>query len=59
VNENEMETMLYEMLQDEDAAPEVKRVRTFAEVGVLTNNAGLVITTADGGEFQLTIIRSR
>ena len=37
----------------------VKRVRTFDEEGVLTNNAGLVITTADGSEFQLTVVRSR
>ena len=41
-----------------DAMSDVKRVRTFDEEGVMTNNAGLVITTADG-EFQLTIVRSR
>ena len=34
-------------------------VRTFEEEGVLTDNAGLVITTAGGREFQLTIVRSR
>jgi hypothetical protein len=42
----------------EDLA-DVQRVRTFEEEGVLTRNAGLVVTTADGGEFQLTIVRSR
>ena len=41
-----------------DDLADVKRVRTFDEEGVLTRDAGLVITTADG-EFQLTIIRSR
>ena len=35
------------------------RVRTYAEAGVMTYDKGLVITTPDGQEFQLTIIRSR
>ena len=35
------------------------RVRTYREAGVLTYDKGLVITTPDGSEFQLTIIRSR
>ena len=38
---------------------DVKRVRTYGEEGVLTHDPGLVITTADGSEFQLTIVRSR
>jgi hypothetical protein len=59
MNEIEMETMLYEMLQDEDAAPEVKRVRTFEEEGVLTRNRGVVVRTADGSEFQICIVQSR
>jgi len=37
----------------------VKRVRTYEEEGVLTRDAGLVVATAEGAEFQLTIIRSR
>ncbi len=37
----------------------VKRVRTYDEEGVLTRDAGLVVTTAEGAEFQLTIVRSR
>ena len=35
------------------------RVRTYAEAGVMTYDKGLVITTPDGSEFQLTLIRSR
>ena len=35
------------------------RVRTFAEAGVITYDKGLVITTPDGSEFQVTIIQSR
>jgi len=37
----------------------IKSVRTFEEAGVLTQNAGLVIETADGSEWQVTIVRSR
>lgn len=34
-------------------------VSTFRDAGVLTTNDGLVLTFADGSEFQLTIVRSR
>ena len=37
----------------------IERVSTFDEAGVLTRDAGLVITTKDGSEFQLTIVQSR
>ncbi len=55
-------------LMDEDEAsdagvPEelvnLRRVRTYQEDGVLSSNAGLVVTTAGGTELQLTIVRSR
>jgi hypothetical protein len=72
VNENELQDALKNLLEEiagmddedrEDAGlgdglADVKRVRTYEEEGVLTHNAGLVITTTDG-EFQLTIVRSR
>lgn len=32
---------------------------SFKDAGILTSDAGLVITTADGREFQVTIIQSR
>jgi hypothetical protein len=44
-------------LPEEFAA--VRSARTFEDVGVLTNNAGLVIRMAEGSEFQLTIVQSR
>ena len=59
MNEIDIETLLYEMLQDEDAAPEVRRVQTFEEAGLLTNNRGLVVRTRDGREFEITIVQSR
>jgi len=37
----------------------IERTSTFDEAGVLTRDAGLVITTPDGSEFQLTIVQSR
>ena len=42
-----------------DGLAGIKGARTYEEEGVLSNNAGLVVTTADGAEFQLTIVRSR
>ncbi len=37
----------------------VLRVSTFAGEGVLTTDAGLVVTARDGSEFQITIVRSK
>ena len=34
-------------------------VRTFRDAGLLTNDEGLVLYTADGSEFQLTIRQRR
>jgi len=59
MNEIDIETMLYEMLQDDGAAPEVARVQTNEEAGVLTDNRGLVVRMTDGSEFQVTIVQSR
>ena len=59
MNEIEFETLLHEMLQDEDAAPEIARVQTFEEAGLLTGNRGVVVRTREGREFQVTIVQSR
>ncbi len=48
-----------EMFGIPDELGRVERVRTYEEEGVLTRDAGLVTTTANGSEFQLTIVRSR
>ena len=42
-----------------DALINLRRVRTYEEEGILTQNAGMVITTAGGETFQLTLVRSR
>ena len=44
-------------LLDEDQG--VNSVSTFAQAGVLTRDAGIVIRMRDGREFQLTIVQSR
>ena len=59
MNEIEFETMLYELLQDDEAAPEIARVQTFEEAGLLTSNRGVVVRTANGSTFQITIVQSR
>ena len=33
-------------------------VATFRDAGILTHNRGLVLTLANGAEFQLTIVQS-
>ena len=34
-------------------------VRSFEDAGVMTCNAGLVLRTPDGQEFQISVIKSR
>lgn len=34
-------------------------VETFEEAGVMTNNKGLVVTTASGKQFQVQVLRSK
>lgn len=41
-----------------DEMADATEVRTYAEAGVLTGNAGLVVTLADGSKFQITIVQS-
>ena len=73
MNETELQDILKTLLQElaymdtEDLdqfdmpceLAEIEHTSTFDEAGVLTRDAGLVITTADGSEFQLTIVQSR
>ena len=59
MNEIEFETMLYELLQDDEAAPEIRRVQTFEEAGLLTGNRGVLVRTSDNHEFQISIVQGR
>jgi len=42
-----------------DGLDDIENISTFAEAGVLTNNAGFVCRLGDGSEFQVTIVQSR
>lgn len=71
MNENELQDALMTLLEevanmDDDERADVGisdetilRVRTFADEGLLTDNAGLVVTARDGSQFQITIVKSR
>lgn len=37
----------------------VARTDTYADAGIVTREAGFVITLADGAEYQVTVVRSR
>ncbi len=41
------------------AAGDIQSIESFADRGVLTSNAGLVIRLTDGSEFQITIVKSK
>ena len=68
-HQDALKTLLEELkfMDDEDRADagldsdltDIAEVRTFDEAGVMSTNAGLVLAMADGGEFQVTIVRSR
>jgi hypothetical protein len=49
---------LYRDENDEDEIP-LRRVDSFEDVGILTTDAGLVLTMKDGSEFQITVVQSR
>ena len=73
MNDRELEDALRTLLEDmafseaddldgddlPEELSEIERVKTFEAAGVLTDNAGLVITLADHTQYQLTIVRSR
>jgi hypothetical protein len=45
--------------EDELGVLLLRDVRTYTEVGMLTNNAGLVVRTSAGDVFQVTVVRTR
>lgn len=52
----DVEDVLLATILDEDLA---RRACTFEDAGIMTTDRGLVLTMADGTEFQVTIVRSR
>ena len=37
----------------------IEYVRKYEDVGMLTNNKGVIVKMKDGSEFQMTIVQSR
>jgi hypothetical protein len=58
-DEAAIETLLCELLLDDELAPQIERVETFEEAGLLTTDRGVVIHTHDRRSYQVTIVRSR
>jgi len=61
-----LETLLFARNDADDPAAElaehvagIRHIATYDDVGMLTHDKGLVIETADGAEFQVTIVESR
>ena len=65
MNENTVERILYDLLsgcsiEDTELGEDgVDKITTYEDGGYLTYNRGLVLTTADGSEFQITITKTR
>ena len=54
-----IEDLLDDLPEDAILRDEVKRTSSFEQKGVLTKDAGLIVTMKDGTEFQITVVRSR
>jgi hypothetical protein len=62
MDELEMQELLQESLafgDEQTGEQHIKRILTFERAGLLTRNRGLVLTMADGSEFQITIVQSK
>ena len=64
MDSQEFADQIGDMLQDRDdndALPDderVRRVQSFREAGLLTNDAGIVVKMANGDEYQITVVKS-
>ena len=54
---NERQDAMTEAL--DELNDEIVEILSFEDAGVMTMNKGLVVRTADGAEFQVTIVQSR
>lgn len=57
-----LEDLLRAMAEDEEGDETELRGATltsFERAGLLTSNAGVVITLADGSEFQISVVQSQ
>jgi hypothetical protein len=63
MNDTDLTTLLQDLLLEDSYKDDlIKRVETFQEAGIftnITNDQGLVVTLANGREFQISIKRSK
>jgi hypothetical protein len=62
VPEKKLQHLLQAILRDDLAVESpyyITSVRTFEEAGVPSEDRGLVVTMADGSEYQIMIVRSQ
>ncbi len=60
--EKKLQDLLQAMLRDDlEVEPPyyITSVQTFEQAGVPSEDRGLVVTMADGSEFQITIVKSQ
>ncbi len=57
-NDGQVVELLQEVLEDAESLDQVVSIRSFADVGLLTRDAGLVVRMENGAEFQITVQRS-
>ena len=58
----DIEDFIREALETVDVDEEyniIESIMIYEDAGILTDNRGLVITTTDGEEFQVTIVKSK
>lgn len=63
MGESEFVDLLDSLLSDADLTDEygvkLARTSTFEQSGLMTSNKGLMVTMADGSEFQVTVVLSK
>jgi hypothetical protein len=59
MDEEAVQELLCDLLDQHTNDEPDLRVTTFENAGVMTLNRGLVVRAPDGGEFQVSIVRSR
>lgn len=57
---DELATYIAAVLNDDLGSDlNIKRVHTFEEAGMMSSDAGIVVTTYDGDEYQMRVVKSR
>jgi hypothetical protein len=55
MEEDEMVSLIQDVLFE---CGDIKAIHTFEDVGMVTNDSGLVVVMRDKSEFQITVVKS-